>query len=88
MTTGTMSMRTVAKILGVSHAYLSQIKNGKRPLPEVMKERIDALGAYHLLTTKVTTRAGGAPTNEVTSWWAGRDSNPRPVDYESTALTV
>ena len=62
MRTDAMSMRTAAKILGVSHAYLSQIKNGKRPLPEAMKERLGALGAYHLLTTS------GGRSGTIGSW--------------------
>ena len=46
-----MSLRKAAGILGISHAYLSQIKNGRRPLPDALKGRIESLGAYHLLTT-------------------------------------
>ena len=45
------SLRQTAKILGVSHSYLSQIKNGKRPMPQQLKERLEALDAYHSLTT-------------------------------------
>jgi len=42
-----MSMRQLAKQLGVSHAFLSQIRNGKRPMPDGLKRKVDALGAYH-----------------------------------------
>ena len=45
-----MSLRTLATVLGVSHAFLSQIRTGKRPLPETLKAKIKALGAYHMLT--------------------------------------
>ncbi len=37
------SLRAIAKELGVSHSYLSQVKNGKRPASEKV--------AYHLLTS-------------------------------------
>ena len=46
-----MLLRKVAKELGVSHAFLSQIRNGKRPLPEHLRARLEEIGAYHLLTT-------------------------------------
>ena len=38
-------------MLGVSQPFLSQIRSGKRPLPEALKEKVEALGAYHLLIT-------------------------------------
>jgi hypothetical protein len=43
------SLRQLAKVLGVSQPFLSQVRAGKRPLPESMGERVSALGAYHLL---------------------------------------
>ena len=46
----TLSMRQLAKILGVSHSFLSQVRNGKRPLPEHLRKRTEALGAHHSLT--------------------------------------
>ena len=44
-----MSLRKLATILGVSQPFLSQIRAGKRPLPEGLKRQVQALGAYHLL---------------------------------------
>ena len=44
-----MSLRQLAKVLGVSQPFLSQIRAGKRPLPESLKSKLEALGAYHLL---------------------------------------
>ena len=38
-----MSLRQMAKILGISPAYLSYMVNGKRPWPSELKERYDAL---------------------------------------------
>ena len=52
-----MSLRQMGKILGVSHVFLSQIKNGKRPMPDTLRERVEALGAYHLLTTETPNTA-------------------------------
>ena len=49
MNTNELSLRKLATILGVSQPFLSQIRAGKRPLPEALKTKIDALGAYHLL---------------------------------------
>ena len=43
------SLRQLAKQLGVSQPFLSQIRAGKRPMPENLREKVDALGAYHLL---------------------------------------
>ncbi len=46
-----MSLRQLAKQVGVSQPSLSQIRTGKRPVPEALSERLEALGAYHLLIT-------------------------------------
>ncbi len=47
--TKAMSMRQIGKELGVSQPFLSQIKAGKRPMPEHLKDKLEAMGAYHLL---------------------------------------
>ena len=44
-----ISLRKLATVLGVSQPFLSQIRAGKRPLPEALKRKVEALGAYHLL---------------------------------------
>ena len=46
---GIPSMRQLAKQVGVSQPFLSQIKAGKRPMPESLRGKVEALGAYHLL---------------------------------------
>ena len=53
MTTRTsrLSLRQLATQLGVSQPFLSQIRGGKRPLPESLREKLEALNAYHLLIT-------------------------------------
>ena len=44
------SLRAISKELGVSHSFLSQIRNGKRPLPDWIKEKmVSNPSAYHLL---------------------------------------
>ena len=44
-----LSLRKLATVLGVSQPFLSQIRTGKRPLPEALRRKVEALGAYHLL---------------------------------------
>ena len=44
-----LSLRKLATVLGVSQPFLSQIRAGKRPLPEALRKKVEALGAYHLL---------------------------------------
>ena len=39
-----LSLRKLATILGVSQPFLSQIRAGKRPLPEALKRKVEALG--------------------------------------------
>ena len=46
-----MSLRKMATILGVSQPFLSQIRAGKRPMPEALRTKVEARGAYHLLIT-------------------------------------
>ena len=52
-----LSLRRLATILGVSQPFLSQIRAGKRPLPEALKKRVTALGAYHLLINSASMGA-------------------------------
>ena len=49
MVSSGMSLRTLATVLGVSQPFLSQVRTGKRPLPDGLKRKVEALGAYHLL---------------------------------------
>lgn len=35
-----MSLRQIAKELGVSHAFLSQIRAGKRPMPKDIRRKL------------------------------------------------
>tara|TARA_B100000959_G_scaffold246693_1_gene272429 strand:- start:206 stop:556 length:351 start_codon:yes stop_codon:yes gene_type:complete len=49
MNSNGLSLRKLATVLGVSQPFLSQIRTGKRPLPEALRRKVEALGAYHLL---------------------------------------
>ena len=49
-----MSLRKQARILGISHTYLSMLVNGKRKWPEELKARYE-----ELVTTFVTTNDNG-----------------------------
>ena len=49
MDSNNLSLRKLATMLGVSQPFLSQIRAGKRPMPEALKTKVQALGAYHLL---------------------------------------
>ncbi len=57
MNTDNLSLRKLATILGVSQPFLSQIRAGKRPLPEALERKVRALCAYHLL---IGDKRGGA----------------------------
>lgn len=52
-----ISLRKLATVLGVSQPFLSQIRAGKRPLPEALKQKVEALGAYHLLISDKQDRS-------------------------------
>jgi hypothetical protein len=52
MRTDRMSLRRLAKIPGVSQPFLSQIRAGKRPMPEGLKKKVLALDAYLLPIAK------------------------------------
>ena len=54
-----MSLRKIAKILGISPAYLSLLVNGKRPWRGNLKERY-----LELVNTFVNTTAGTGKTEE------------------------
>jgi transcriptional regulator with XRE-family HTH domain len=53
-----MSLRQIAKELGVSQSFLSQIRTGKRPLPDSLRSKLEELGAYHMLITDKQNNGG------------------------------
>ena len=62
MDANNLSLRKLAAILGVSQPFLSQLRAGKRPLPEALKTKVQTLGAYHLLIgdKQIESAPGGA----------------------------
>ena len=70
-----LSLRKLATVLGVSQPFLSQIRAGKRPLPEALKRKVEALGAYHLL---IGDKQGGGVSGEMRpTTLKNRDSQAR-----------
>ena len=57
-----MSLRKIAKVLGISPTYLSLLLNGKRPWRGNLKERYE-----ELVNTFVNTTAGIGETEEETN---------------------
>ncbi len=71
-----MSLRKIANALGVSHAFLSQIRNGKRPMPEDLKDKLEGINAYHLVMNGKQNKK--TQSRGMASQWSGRpDSNRR-----------
>ena len=66
-----LSLWKLATASGVSQPFLSQIRTGKRPLPEALERKVRALGAYHLLIgdKRIEAPSGGeiAPQREKTT---------------------
>ena len=56
MKTKQKSLRQLAKELGVSHAYLSQIKNGNRPASSKVVSKFKALDKHN--SFKVVSKSG------------------------------
>ena len=50
-----MSLRKQARILGISHTYLSMLVNGKRKWPEELKARYEELVTTFVTTSKANT---------------------------------
>ena len=81
MAASNISLRQLAKGLGVSQPFLSQIRAGKLPIPSALKERVEALGAYHLLIGDKQIRGprSGAPLSVDT--YAGAGGGIRTPDF-------
>ena len=62
-----MSLRQQAKILGVSHSYLSQMINGRRPWNEEIKARYEELSATTFATTSQNRESLAFPTPSMNS---------------------
>ncbi len=53
-----LSLPNLPTVVGESQPFLSQIRTGKRPMTEVLRRKVQELGASHLLISD--KRAGTA----------------------------
>ncbi len=80
-----MSLRQIARQLGVSHTLLVLWRQGKRSLPAEVE-----LHYYRLVTSGYNPKGAGAPEvprKQSKGWWASLDSNQGPQSYQDCALT-
>ena len=79
-TKGKPSLRQLAKELGVSHNYLSQIINGKRPASEKITSQLGKVGLLALGGKQITRKSGKqspkSGESESKKWYPQRNSNP------------
>ena len=69
------SLRQLAKELGVSHSYLSQVKNGKRPASVRVQKALKMVSK----TTEFEAKSGtSTPLGGVSSVFGGFDSHALP----------
>ena len=61
-----MSLRKQARILGISHTYLSMLVNGKRKWPEELKARYEELVTTSVTTPKANTSLTKASEDDFT----------------------
>ena len=73
------SLRQLARELGVSHSYLSQVRHGKRPASEKVVSKMVSSGKQNSFDT---------PTANSYKKWQRTDLNRRPKAYESSALPL
>ncbi len=78
---GNLSMRQLAKELGVSQPFLSQIKAGKRPMPDSLREKVEALSAYHLLITDKQVGGYGGEASAIRATNSGAGDGIRTHDF-------
>ncbi len=84
------SLRQLARELGVSHSYLSQVKNGKRPASEKVVSKMVSNGKQNIVDTYILysyneSHRGVAQLGSAPEWGSGGrrfesghpDSNPR-----------
>ena len=70
------SLRTLAKELGVSHSYLSQVRNGKRPASDRVQQALDMVSMVSNTEARVGT---STPLGGMKSVFGGFDSHaPSP----------
>ena len=90
-----MSLRKLADELEISHAFLSQIRNGKRPLPDELRSKLEAIGAYQFVMNGKRIGAkekhlnGDKRLHKPLDRWSGRpDSNWRHPAWKAGTLPL
>ena len=78
-----MTLRTMAKILGISPAYLSLLVNDKRKWRGDLRERYELLVNTFVNTEEKDHKIGAnktdGPVPSKGQWWSCGDSNPVPL---------
>ena len=78
-----MTIRTMAKILGISPAYLSLLINGKRRWRGDLKERYETLVNTFVNREENQLNIRNIKNKEIVTntdrWWSWRESNSLPL---------
>ena len=78
-----MTIRTMAKILGISPAYLSLLINGKRKWRGDLKERYETLVNTFVNKEENQLDIRSIKNKEIVTntnrWWSWRESNSLPL---------
>ena len=78
-----MTIRTMAKILGISPAYLSLLINGKRRWRGDLKERYETLVNTFVNKEENQSNIKSIKNKEIMTntdrWWSWRESNSLPL---------
>ena len=90
-----MSLRQIAKQLGITPAYLSYMVNGKRPWRPDLYKRYGELVNTSVNKEAQSVNNGNDPSNKrgstdsyINSWSGRWDSNPRPSPWQGDALPL
>jgi len=78
------SLRQLAKELGVSHSYLSQVRHGKRPASDKVQQAIDMVSMVSNNEARVGT---STPLGGVSSAFGGFDSHALPPDFKQVIFS-
>ena len=81
-----MTLRTMAKILGISPAYLSLLVNGKRRWRGDLKERYETLVTTFVNREENQPKIRSIKNQEIVTntdrWWSWRESNSLPLQCQ------
>jgi len=79
------SLRQLAKELGVSHSYLSQVLHGKRPASERVQK---ALGLVSMVSKSEARFGTSNPSGGIRNVSGGFDSHTLPPTFCSTLFST